>query len=392
MQENTLMDLETIYSSVKEPSLHGRYITNEHISPLIAGFSNVFSTGIAGYSVDMAPIYKIVAGFGKTKIFMWSQMHGNESTTTKAIFDFLNFLQSDAPLAKAWMAHFTFCILPILNPDGAVLYTRENASKVDLNRDSVNLSQPESRLLRQVFEEFKPDFCFNMHDQRTIFGVGESPVKPATVSFLAPSYNDARDVNECRQVAINLIAAINDALQKHIPGQVGRFDDSFNINCIGDMFQSLGVPTVLFEAGHYQQDYEREVTRKMIFFALFSGFLAIYENVIAVNRNGDYFNIPQNKNVFYDIMYKNIKINYENKEKITNFASQYREVLIDKSVIFRAFISEIGNLESYNAHEEIDCLGEEFWSEETGKTPKTGKNADFSIGKNRKIVNGVEIF
>jgi murein tripeptide amidase MpaA len=31
---------------------------------------------------------------------------------------------------------FTFYCIPMLNPDGAALYTRENANKVDLNRDS----------------------------------------------------------------------------------------------------------------------------------------------------------------------------------------------------------------------------------------------------------------
>ena len=72
---------------------------------------------------------------------------------------------------------------------------------------------------------------------------------------------------------------MNNELQKYIPNQVGRFDDSFNINCIGDMFQSLNVPTILFEAGHYQGDYEREETRKYIFVALMSSFQFIYNNL-----------------------------------------------------------------------------------------------------------------
>src|SRR5690606_15313672 len=176
----------------------------------------------------------------------------------KAVFDFLNFLKSDDDFAVVLRSAFTFCILPIVNPDGAELYTRENANKVDLNRDSVSLSQPESRVLRQAFNDFEPDFAYNMHDQRTIFGVGEGIPKPATVSFLAPSYNEEREVNEPRQKAINIIAAMNETLQRFIPGQVGRCEDSVNINCIGDTFQSLGVPTILFEAGHYQHDYIRE--------------------------------------------------------------------------------------------------------------------------------------
>ena len=237
-------------------------------------------------------------------------MHGNESTTTKALFDFINLLNNGTDLANQLLDTFTFYCIPMLNPDGAKLYTRANANNIDLNRDSQNLTQPESKVLRAIFEEFKPDYCFNLHDQRTIFGVADTG-KPATVSFLAPSYNEEREVNESRLKAINLIAGINDVLQNYIPGQIGRFDDSFNINCIGDTFQYLGVPTLLFEAGHFPDDYEREVTRKFIFISLLSSFIILSENDIVSNRNDKYLNIPQNKVVFFDFMYKNVKINYD---------------------------------------------------------------------------------
>ena len=198
---------------------------------------------------------------------MWSQMHGNESTTTKALFDLFLFLNGDSNEANQIRKDFTLLIIPILNPDGAEAYTRVNANEIDLNRDSVDLSQPESKLLRKTFEEFEPDFCYNLHDQRTIFAAGDKNY-PATISFLAPSYNNEKEYNKNRLKAVNVIAEMNEELQKYIPNQVGRFDDSFNINCIGDMFQSLGVPTILFEAGHYQDDYEREETRKFIFISI----------------------------------------------------------------------------------------------------------------------------
>lgn len=384
------MNYEQIFEANKENRLSGRYLTNKHIEPILEELKDKFEIGVIGHSVLAKPIYSIKVGTGAVKIFMWSQMHGNESTTTKAVFDLLNILKNDDALARKLKSTFTFLILPIVNPDGAELYTRENAVKVDLNRDSVNLSQPESKILRAAFEDFRPDYCYNMHDQRTIFGVGDAP-KPATVSFLAPSYNEARDVNEVRLKAINVIAAMNETLQQYIPGQVGRFDDSFNINCIGDMFQSLEVPTILFEAGHYPNDYEREITRKYVFFALLSGFDTIHENVIVVNKKMDYFNIPQNKIVFYDMIWKNVKINYENKEKITNFASQYKEVLFDNSVIFQAIISEIGNLDGFYGHIEFDVLGAQFESEDGNKMPIIGEKSNFSINSNRKFVNGQEI-
>ena len=386
------MDLELLHRQYKEETIEKRYITNTHIEPILDRLKSSFEISVVGKSVSDKPIYSITAGTGKTKILLWSQMHGNESTTTKALFDMLNWLKDDTEEAKAIRDNFTLYILPILNPDGAELYTRENANKVDLNRDAVAQSQPESRVLREVFNTFKPDFCYNMHDQRTIFGLEtEGKPKPATVSFLAPAYNEERTINNHRQKAINLIVAMNDTLQHYIPGQVGRFDDSFNINCVGDYFQAAGVPTVLFEAGHYQQDYEREETRKFIFFALLSGFLSIYENVIAVNKNDEYFNIPQNKNIFYDIMYKNVNINYENKEKIAIFASQYNEVLFENSVMFQAFIKEIDNLDTAVGHVEYDCTGGMYVGKNGKNYPEFDTKADFFIEPDREFVNGIEI-
>lgn len=381
------MNLEELFSQNKEQSIEGRYLTLDHIQPLLDKLNTDNQVSIIGKSVLGEPIYSYQIGTGKTRIYLWSQMHGNESTTTKALFDFINVLNNKSHFAEKMLAAFTFYCIPILNPDGARLYTRENANKVDLNRDSQNLTQPESKVLREVFETFKPDFCFNLHDQRTIFGAGDTG-KPATVSFLAPSYNEEREVNENRQKAINLIAGINDVLQEFIPGQVGRFDDSFNINCIGDTFQFLGVPTILFEAGHYPNDYEREITRKYIFFSLISSFKLINENDLVVNRIFDYLNISQNKVVFYDFMYKNIKINYDGIEIITNFVAQYKEELIENKIHFNAYIVEAGELENYFGHYEYDGQGA-VYSDDYCNIPKLNQKADFYLNKNIKFVNGL---
>ena len=318
------MNLEELFNQFKEQTIEGRYLTLDHIQPLLDKLNTNNQVKVIGTSVLGEPIYSYQIGTGETRIYLWSQMHGNESTTTKALFDFINVLNSKSDFAEKMLNTFTFYCIPILNPDGARFYTRENANKIDLNRDSQNLTQPESKVLREVFETFKPHYCFNLHDQRTIFGAGDTG-KPATVSFLAPSYNEEREINENRLKAINLIAGINDELQKYIPGQVGRFDDSFNINCIGDTFQFLGAPTILFEAGHYPDDYNREITRKYIFFSLIWSFKLISENDLVDNRINDYLNISQNKVVFYDFMWKNIKINYDGIEIITNFVAQYKE-------------------------------------------------------------------
>ena len=380
-----MTDYLELHKQYKENSLFGRYITLRDIEPLLSKFSTI----IIGKSVLGKPIYKYVIGTGKTKVFMWSQMHGNESTTTKALFDFFNVIHSDEPIGVSLLQNFTFCFLPMVNPDGAEMYTRENANAVDLNRDAFNLTQPENVLLRQTFDEFQPDFCYNLHDQRTIYGAGDTG-KVATVSFLAPSFNENRDVNEARSKAMNVIVAMNDELQKYIPNQVGRFDDSFNHNCIGDTFQSMNVPTVLFEAGHYENDYYREYSRKMIFIALISGLKHLYENDIVHNENGNYLKIPQNKINFYDFLYRNVKINYDSNEIITNFAAQYVEELVDGVIQFNAYIAEIGELKGFYGHFQYNAH-KMMYSDDEDSIPKIDQKASFYFGKNIQFVNGSKV-
>ena len=388
------MNYLELHKEFKEQSIAGRYITLDHIEPLMVKYNSE----IIGQSVLGKPIYKLQFGTGKTRILMWSQMHGNESTTTKALFDFINFLHSNTKLSSIILDHFTFCMLPMLNPDGAKLYTRENANGIDLNRDAQDLSQPESIVLRKIFETFQPNYCYNLHDQRTIYGVGQmapeanpngEKLNLATVSFLAPAFNENRDVNEVRIKAMNVIVAMNKTLQQFIPNQVGRFDDSFNLNCVGDTFQNLNVPTILFEAGHFANDYEREITRKYIFIALISGIRFLNENDIVLNEIDDYLKIMQNKVVFYDFVYKNVKINYDGNEKIINFAAQFKEILNNRKVTFEAAISQVENLENYFGHIEIDAKGEPYNDGESN-FPILEKKANFYLGKNIKIVNGLQ--
>lgn len=382
------MNYDNLFSQNLEINLKGRYITLNDIEPLLMKYNTDNQVQIIGESVLGKPIYKYELGTGKTKVLLWSQMHGNESTTTKALFDFLNLLNSNSDLAKNLLSEFSFCFLPMLNPDGALLYTRENANNIDLNRDAQNLTQPESKLLRSVFENFKPDYCYNLHDQRTIYGVGTDNIKPATVSFLAPAYNENRDINEGRAKAIKVIVAMNNILQKFIPNQVGRFDDSFNINCVGDTFQFLNVPTILIEAGHFQVDYDRELPRKFVFIALVEGLKKIYENDIVSNKIEDYMNIPHNKICFYDFIYKNVKINYDNNKIITNFALQFKEEIIDNQLVFNAYTAAIGDLEGFSGHFELD-VQEALYEDLDLNIPKIDQKAEFSLGKSIIFVNGL---
>src|SRR5690606_4673721 len=83
------------YEQYKDPSLSGRYIHLKQIEPLVNRYKKIFQVKILGESVEGKPIYSLTLGNGSKKILMWSQMHGNESTTTKAVFDLLNYISAE---------------------------------------------------------------------------------------------------------------------------------------------------------------------------------------------------------------------------------------------------------------------------------------------------------
>lgn len=337
---------EKEYRQIKEQSISGRYLTLENIEPIIKKLSSKFKIKVEGFSEENQPLYSITYGKGDFKILMWSQMHGNESTTTKAIFDLLNFLNAADDLDSK----ITLKILPMLNPDGALRYTRENANGVDLNRDALNKSQIEIKTLFSVFEDFKPDLCLNMHDQRSIFSSGKTS-NPAVVSFLAPAADENKSVPANRAYAMQLIAAMSDFLQNEIPDKVGRYSDDFNPNCLGDAFQSMGVPAILFEAGHIGDDYERENTRMYLFMALWYLFNKVLNNDKNLPLSETYFVIPENQKLFYDLIIKDASVD----KKVIDIAVQFEEKLFDNSIQFIPKVAIFGDLSSYFSHKTINA-------------------------------------
>ncbi|KAA5825613.1 peptidase M14 [Algibacter amylolyticus] len=375
-----LQDIKVLFLQHKEDQLSHRYITNKDIEPLLEKLSKHVQVETIGKSVLSHPIYGLKIGSGKKRILMWSQMHGNESTTTKAIFDLLNsFLDSKTELNYILEA-CTLYIIPILNPDGALAYTRINANQVDLNRDAQNRTQPESVVLRNAFEKFKPHFCYNLHGQRTIFSAGNTN-KLATVSFLAPAQDEACTVTPNRKIAMEVIGVMNSALQGIIPDQVGVYDDAFNLNCVGDTFQSENVPTILFEAGHSANDYGREVTRELIYISYLASLDYIAKTEVTGSAYEPYFTIPENGKCFLDFIIRNAKVN----GILVDVGVLFQERLIDNKVKFIPKIEKIEKLNAFYGHKEIDAKGVAIYNGEGGEL-EIGYENVFVILNNEKLL------
>ena len=350
------MKITSWYSDNFERNLRGRYITLKHINPILEKYKKQFEISVIGTSELGKKISMIKIGTGKNVILAWSQMHGNESTTTKSIFDLLKFFSEKKHFQKEiniFLKSNTLYIIPILNPDGAELYTRLNANLIDLNRDAQNLTQKESQVLATIFNKVQPDLCLNLHGQRSIFGLETG--KPATISFLSPASNKEREVTSARKIAMKLIANASLELSKYIPGQIGRYDDSFNHHCFGDCFQMNDVPVILFEAGHLGNDYQREKTRLHVFYALLSVLELLKSNNESTYK--DYFLIPENKKNFNDVVIRNVRLN-ENSEPVS-LAIQFTEELIEGGVHFVPKIEAIDDLINIYGHQEIVGKGDE---------------------------------
>jgi hypothetical protein len=348
---NTTLDLGYINGIIKnhkENSIYGRWIRLSDVEKALSKFENssYFSSKIIGCSEELRNIHEVTIGNGSKKILIWTQMHGNESTGTKAVIDLINYLyKSKDKIRLQILTNATIKIIPLLNPDGAEYYTRYNANSIDLNRDAVNKDATESKVLRKVLDDFKPHFCFNLHDQRTIFGV-EGENKPATISFLAPSEESSRKVTNTRIKTMNVICSMNNLLQEIIPGQVARYSDEFYPTATGDNFQKLGFPTILIESGHFKDDYQRETVRNFTFMSILQGIYHI-SSVRNFNDYQDYFKIPNNVKNFGDLLHI-----YPNKE---NVGYLYEEILEENLIKFipKMIKEDISNL---LFHKEIDFV------------------------------------
>lgn len=354
------IDIEKISSWYKENHVSGfnnRYLTLDKIMPQLSVLNDLFTVEKIGESFEGRAINKVAFGKGKIKVFLWTQMHGNESTGTRAFLDLIEFFAhpgSEAELATFILNNTTIYCIPILNPDGAVSYTRVNAQGIDLNRDVIDMKAKESKLLQKWLKKIDPDFCFNLHDQRTIFSVAPDN-KTATLSFLAPSVDKERSLNEGRKQTMTVIAAMNDLLQQFIPGQIGRYTDEFYPTATGDNFQKMGHNTILIESGHAKGDYKRNISRKATFVALLEGLRIIAEG-LREDRHSDYLDIPNNEKKYLDVIFKDVNI-AGNK---TDIGVLFVEELIGEKVCFRPSIDKMENLSNYNADEIINDEKLEF--------------------------------
>lgn len=354
------------YDLYKEQSLSVRRIKWEQLQPLIDNLKNVegFKVTHLGKSIEGRDISMISIGSGDVDVLLWSQMHGNEPTATMAIFDILNYLESTAGRTKetrVLMDNLRIHFIPMLNPDGADKFKRRNALNIDVNRDALRLQSPEGQLLKRVRDSLNADFGFNLHDQSIYYNV-ERTEKPATISYLATAYNYDKSINEVRKRSMQVIAMMNNIVQKYAPGQVGRYSDDFEPRAFGDNIQKWGTSLVLIESGGYKNDTEKQFIRKLNFISILSGLYSIANNSYTQFNPGEYDKIPLNDRKLFDLKIENMNYRLNGKNYIIDVGINLNEVdnKAHTSYHYVGVIEEIGDLSTYYGYTTLDASGMDY--------------------------------
>ncbi len=340
-----------------------------------------------GFSNAAREIYQVEWGKGPLKVFMWSQMHGDEPTATSALIDMLAYLQKhrDKDWIKKISETITIRAVPMLNPDGAETFLRRNLQGIDINRDALDLKTPEARLLKQLRDNWNPSIGFNLHNQGALTTAGRTP-KQAAISLLVVYGDEAKTTNFGHERNQRVASAMVLALQKFIPGHIARYSDEWTATAFGDNFSGWGTPTILVETGALYGKDEMFLV-KMNFVAFMT---AIQSLVTGSERTQDpniYIGLPENSSGgLVNFVFRSANI-VNVTDSTTISVADIAAVTERRRASFAAptKIRNVGSLPFLRGLEEYDAAG--FNVAQRFGVIKSGELAEFYFYRTTRAVN-----
>jgi hypothetical protein len=334
------------------------------LKALVASDPGMFWMEEAGQSVEGRSINHVRVGTGPTAVLLWSQMHGDEPTATAALFDVFQYLSKhrDDPPVRRILSQLTLHVVPMLNPDGAERFQRRNAQSIDINRDALRLQTPEGRVLKALRDKLEPKVGFNLHNQSWGTAIG-TPPKPASISLLSVSYDEKRSENAGRRLTKKLCAVIRDALEPFASGQIGRYDDSFEVRAFGDNITLWGTPVVLIETGAWPSAEPDPPLVRLNFIAIISALDALATGNVNRADPDRYESLPMNDSGLLYMVIRNATV--INGAGVGPFIADVgisgtRRVRTSdgkREMQVATSISDLGDLRTSGALREIDATG-----------------------------------
>ncbi len=322
-------------------------------------------------SIEGRPIRRIDFGHGEPRVLLWSQMHGNESTASRALVDIFAFLarNPDNPIVRSIEAGTRLTVIPVLNPDGAARFWRHNALGVDINRDARLLATPEARALKSVRDEINAEWGFNLHDQNVRTRLGRSN-QDVQISLLAPPPG-SRVTNPAMERAKKLATVVARAIEPVVGNAIGRYDEGFNPRAFGDLMTQWGTGTVLIESGGTLADPQKDRLRAANFVGILTALLAIADGSWEDADPGHYANLPLNGAQVYDLIVRGGQIVLPGRRPIrSDFAVNFLDTLQRNA----GAIVEVGDLADARALEVIDAAGLFFLPDSATLSQQEGRH------------------
>lgn len=322
----------------------------------------VFAASQLGTSAEGRTISLLTLGTGSTKVLLWSQMHGDEPTATMALLDILNFFAHapDHPVVKMIYERLTLLIIPMLNPDGAERFQRRTAQLIDMNRDAMQLTTPEARILQATQANCKAEFAFNFHDQDPRYTVG-STKNVAAIALLAPALDEAKSDTPVRKRAKQVAATFAEVMNMFVPGHLARYDETFEPRAFGDNVQRWGTSTVLVESGGWPKDRDKMFLRKLNYVGILTSLHAIASGAYQQATLESYEQLPFNGKNLYDIIIRNatLKTNGMTPAITADIGMNIEEQkdTATGQIQLTGKIVDIGDLSAFGAFEEVDGVG-----------------------------------
>ena len=279
--------------------------------------SDLLNVEILGRTVEGRNLYVMKfsnSEFGKDKskirVLIFAQQHGNEQSGKEGALLLAKELLK--PENKYLFDKIDFALVPQMNPDGSEKNKRRNGNDMDLNRNHLILTEPETISLHKLFNEYLFEVTMDVHEYSPYGGDWEK-------------YGYRRNFNE----TVGTITNIN------ISEDLRKFSFENYLPFIFDFFSEKG-----FSSFHYlpggppELDYIRYSTydindgRQSL--GIQNTFSFIQEGLNGEDNFAD--NIKHRAEGQMTGMFGLLKFSYNNKEEIKNLVEKERKKLVKGEV------------------------------------------------------------
>jgi hypothetical protein len=180
---------------------------------------------------------------------------------------------------------------------------------------------------------------------------------------LAVAYDKPQTENDGRKLTRKLCAVIRESLEPFASGQIGRYDEDFEVRAFGDNLTLWGTPVVLIETGAFPAATPDPFLVRMNFVAIISALDSLATGSVDKADAKRYDSLPKNESKGLYILVRNATVVAGTGVKPftadigISGVRRVRTVAGERQVYMQTSINDIGDLRTYAGLRTIDAGG-----------------------------------